>query len=383
MFTSDLALSEWPGLAPSALVRRPKRAEPPFPLSVKTGIYFFRARNAIYHLVRSLGITGGEVVLVPDYHSGSEVWAIRAAGATVCYFHIGRDLEPDLAELRRICRSRRPRALLTIHYNGWPQPIEELAALCSEYGITLIEDCAHALLSTKRGRPLGTYGQYSVFSLYKSVPVPNGGLLVCNSDVPEDLARLQLGAAGTLSVSGRTTELLLVWLRSRAPRIGSSMFALKRETGRLLDAVHLNRLPIGEIGFDPTTVNTGISPLSLALLETFDYEEIARRRRQNFMHLRRRLAGRAQLLRSDLPDGTCPLFLPLIVQNKEKSAEALRSRGVGVIETWSCGDSEAQGAEFAAAQFLRDHVIELPIHPDLTAEHLDYIAGQVIGLSQS
>ena len=302
---------------------------------------------------------------------------------TVCYFHIGRDLEPDLAELRRICRSRRPRALLTIHYNGWPQPIEELAALCSEYGITLIEDCAHALLSTKRGRPLGTYGQYSVFSLYKSVPVPNGGLLVCNSDVPEDLARLQLGAAGTLSVSGRTTELLLVWLRSRAPRIGSSMFALKRETGRLLDAVHLNRLPIGEIGFDPTTVNTGISPLSLALLETFDYEEIARRRRQNFMHLRRRLAGRAQLLRSDLPDGTCPLFLPLIVQNKEKSAEALRSRGVGVIETWSCGDSEAQGAEFAAAQFLRDHVIELPIHPDLTAEHLDYIAGQVIGLSQS
>ena len=374
-------VSEWPGLHPTSLLERPRCANLPFPLSAPNGLYFFRARNAIYHLVRSLGLVQEGKILVPDYHSGSEVWAIRAAGAAVCYYHIGRDLQPDLAQVRRLCESEKPRALLTIHYNGWSQPIEDLAELCAERQITLIEDCAHAMLSANVDRPLGTYGHYSVFCLYKSLPVPNGGLLLCNGEVPEALTRLDLQPAGMLSVSGRTAELLLTWLRSRAFGVATSMSALKRNAGRLLNAVHLTRLPIGEVGFDLRAVNAAISPLSLSLLETFDYQEIVRRRRHNFLYLRQRLAGRAELLRHDLPDGMCPLFFPLLVSDKPTAAAALRMRGIAAVETWNYGDGQARGSQFADAQFLRDHVLELPIHPDLTTEQLEYMAGQVMNLN--
>ena len=41
----------------------------------------------------------GETVLVPDYHNGNEVQAIRAAGVTVRFYRVGRNLEVDLEHL--------------------------------------------------------------------------------------------------------------------------------------------------------------------------------------------------------------------------------------------------------------------------------------------
>src|SRR5204862_512234 len=78
------------------------------------------------------------------------------------------------------------RVLYVIHYLGWPQPILELRELCKERGIVLIEDCALSLLSQFNGRPLGTFGDYSVFCLYKTLPVPNGGMLIQNGTATID-----------------------------------------------------------------------------------------------------------------------------------------------------------------------------------------------------
>ena len=373
-------VGDWPGLSPGELLRRPAARELPFPLSAPHRAYFFRARNAIYHLVRSLGIRDGQTVLVPDYHSGNEVWAIRAAGAALRYYHIGRDFRPDLEQVRRLCESTKPRALLAIHYLGWPQPIRALAELCAEHGITLIEDCALAMLSDVDGRPLGSFGHYGVFCLYKTVPIPNGGMLVQNGEPCEDLGNGELRPCSTMSLAGRTAELLVEWLRPRSPRLGGALLATKRAAGRRLSALGIARLPIGEIGFDPESVNVAISPLSLALLNGFDYAEIRRQRRENFLLLRQWLGGRTSVLDRELEDGVCPLFFPLLVKDKAAAARALRERGVAAVEFWNYGDPEAQGPGFADAQFLRAHLLELPIHQGVTRAQLRHVADQVLSL---
>ena len=79
-----------------------------FPMSVPDHMYFHRARNAIYHLFRSLRLAPGETVLVPDYHNGNEVQAIRAAGATVRFYRVGRNLEIDLEHLTALARTTGP-----------------------------------------------------------------------------------------------------------------------------------------------------------------------------------------------------------------------------------------------------------------------------------
>jgi perosamine synthetase len=52
------------------------------------------------------------------------------------------------------------------HFLGFPQPIDEVKKICGERTLFLIEDCAHALLSYHDGKPLGSYGDVSNFSLH-------------------------------------------------------------------------------------------------------------------------------------------------------------------------------------------------------------------------
>lgn len=370
----------WPGLGPTHFFRSHAAKEVPFPLSVPSRTYFYRARNAIYHLFRALRFRRGETVLVPDYHSGNEVWAMRAAGAAIRYYRIGRNLEPDLEQLTRLCKSTNARALFIIHYLGWPQPMKELVALCQEREMLLIEDCALALLSETLGQPVGTFGQYAIFCLYKTLPIPNGGLLVRNRGGLEELTRVELKQCDLLSVAGRTVELMLERIRSRSDRIGAALFFGKRAIGQALSAFRVKRLPVGDIGFDLGGVDVGISALSLHLLEGFDYEGIRRRRRENFQLLRERLAGAATPLVSELEEGVCPLFFPILVRDKGAAARALWERGIAAVEFWNFGDAEARAGGFSEAEFLRKHVLELPIHQDVMPEQVEYVADQVLKL---
>ena len=70
---------------------------------------------------------------------------------------------------------------LITHIGGWINPdIEEIAFLCKEKGIALVEDCAHSLGSTLEKNHSGLYGLAGVYSLYatKAIPVGEGGIMV-------------------------------------------------------------------------------------------------------------------------------------------------------------------------------------------------------------
>ena len=371
-----LYVPAWPGLGVEALARGAHHAMP-FPFSSPGADYFYRARHAIYHLARSLRLRPDEIVLAPDYHSGNEIAALRAAGASVHLYRIGRDLLPDLDQIDRLARILSPRILFVIHYLGWPQPVRELTSIARSRGMLLVEDCALALLSGTEGRPLGTFGDAAVFCLYKSVPVPNGGLAVRRKPDATPMEPHGRRGGGAVAVAGRTADLFLERLRSRARRTGGAIAFLKRGVGRALRAAGARRAPVGDIGFSLDDLDLRISPLSRGLLERFDYDAIRRRRRDNFIELRNRLDGRARLLRADLADGVCPLFLPLVVKDKRAASEALQRRGIQAIEFWNEGDAVVRPQEGSDARWLRRHVLEVPLHQDVTAAQREHIACEV------
>ncbi|GAA1196732.1 hypothetical protein GCM10009654_62060 [Streptomyces hebeiensis] len=67
--------------------------------------------------------------------------------------------------------------VLTTNLYGNPDPAPELRARCEASGVPLIEDAAHAIGSRVGGRPVGTFGAASVFSLSKHVGAKTGGFL--------------------------------------------------------------------------------------------------------------------------------------------------------------------------------------------------------------
>lgn len=371
----------WPVLSPRDLVAG-RDAPPAFPFTAPRLRWIYRATHAIYHLFTALPLAADDVVLVPDYHSGNEVWAMRAAGARLVFYPIGRDRRPDLVALKRLFHEHRPRVLYSIHYLGWPQPLDELQALCDEAGTLLIEDCALSMFGRHRGRPLGSVGDYAIYCLYKTFAAPNGGLLVENGAPLHRLDELRFRKVGAVSTAGRTAELVVEWARALAPGAGAALQRAKHAVGRGLTRMRVERKAIGNIGFDRAAVDLAISPLSRRLACGIDAAAIRERRRENFSYLRANLPARVRVLADDLGEDACPLFLPLCVHDKDGLSRALVERGVTALEFWNYGDPEARRVEGDDARYMRRHVLGLPIHQQVTCAQLDYMAEQMADLVQ-
>jgi dTDP-4-amino-4,6-dideoxygalactose transaminase len=359
-----------------------------YPFNAPRRISYYRARNAIYHLFRALVEAKPSLsVLVPDYYSGNEIMAMQAAGARLHFCPVGPNMLWDPDEVERLCRAHSADLLYVIHYAGWPQPIDALAQLCRRREMLLFEDCALSLLSTfSDGRPQGSVGHWSVFCLYKTLPLPNGALLVQNDHPVESLERLKLRHAGAASIAGRVAELLVQRLRGRINGAGAALAALKRGMGLAAGALDVPRANVGDIGFNLGEVDLAMSPISERLITRFEYDDIRRRRVANYRQLLRELTAGADLMRSAitplfpaLPDGVCPLFFPVLVPDKAEAAHTLRRRGVDVIEFWNdpVGDGREMGPH---ARFFRTHVLELPIHQDLGPRHISHIARQLFDM---
>lgn len=351
----------------------------PFPLAEPRCHDFYVARYGIYRLFQAIGCGPADTVLVPAYHQGNEVLAIRATGARVAFYSIGRDLQPDLDEVRALAR-RGARALLAIHYAGWPQPIRELATIRREFGLHLVEDCALAFLSESGGRPLGSYGDDAAFCLYKTLPIPNGAVVVRNRADLAGLPEPPTRSCGALSAVGRSLELSFAWWRNRFEPGGAALFGLKRMVGRALSGMALARHPVGDEGFDAARASLRMSDVSRRLLPRFDYAAIRARRRQNLSLLQERLGGEPGAF-GVLPEGACPLFYPLLVRDKAGVVRQLRARGIEAIPFWNNGDPEAHS--FPDARFLREHLVDLPIHQDVTPERIDHMAAAIQSLGRS
>jgi dTDP-4-amino-4,6-dideoxygalactose transaminase len=243
----------------------------------------------------------------------------------------------------------------------------------------LVEDCALALLSDAGTQPLGTFGHWAIFCLYKTLPLPNGACLVENGTHLPELDDLRLRQAGLPSVLGRAAELVVRNMRSRSDTLGAALESMKRAAGRAAGAMDVPRAKIGDIGFNLDEVDLAMSDISTRLLKRLDFEHIRSQRIENYQRLAGQLAGHATLLHDELPSGACPLILPILVEDKEEAAEVLRAGSVDVLEFWNHGARDTD-VESENARFLRGHVLGLPIHQDLTDRHIDYVASQLRSL---
>jgi len=75
------------------------------------------------------------------------------------------------------------KALIIVHFAGYPCEMDEIVKLCKENNIALIEDCAHAPGAKYKGRAVGTFGDYGCFSFFtnKNLSVGEGGM-ICSKD---------------------------------------------------------------------------------------------------------------------------------------------------------------------------------------------------------
>lgn len=136
---------------------------------------------ALHLAVLGAGVGTGDEVIIPAQTFVATATAILMAGGTPVFAdiqHGGPNIDPADVE-RRI--TPRTKAIIVVHYGGYPCDMDEINAVAQKHGLKVIEDAAHALGASYRGRPVGALGDFAIFSFQaiKQLTTGDGGMLVC------------------------------------------------------------------------------------------------------------------------------------------------------------------------------------------------------------
>jgi dTDP-4-amino-4,6-dideoxygalactose transaminase len=168
---------------------------------------------ALHLALLALRCGPGDEVILPSLNFVAAANAIRRVGATPVFCDIeGRD-HPNLdpSDVESVVGPA-TKAIVALHYAGFPCRIDALRDLADRYGLAIIEDAAHAPGARWHGQACGSLGNVGCFSFFanKNIPVGEGGMVVTDDD--ELAGRLRL-----LRSHGMTT---LTWDRHRGHASG-------------------------------------------------------------------------------------------------------------------------------------------------------------------
>ena len=129
-----------------------------------------------------LELEPGDEVICPAFTFVSSVNAFALRGARPVFVDIRHDTLNIDERLVEAAITPRTRAILVVHYAGVACELDEIDALASRYGLTVVEDSAHGLFGRYRGRSLGSTAPLSTLSFHetKNVTCGEGGALLIN-----------------------------------------------------------------------------------------------------------------------------------------------------------------------------------------------------------
>jgi dTDP-4-amino-4,6-dideoxygalactose transaminase len=139
-----------------------------------------------------LEIGPGDEVVVPAFTFASTATAFALRGARIAFCDVRADtLNLDESLLAEAVTDR-TRAIVPVHYAGVGCELDAICALAEEVGIAVVEDNAHGLFGSYRGRALGTFGTFAAQSFHetKNVTCGEGGALLVNDPAHVERAEI-------------------------------------------------------------------------------------------------------------------------------------------------------------------------------------------------
>jgi dTDP-4-amino-4,6-dideoxygalactose transaminase len=138
----------------------------------------------LHLLLRAFGVVPGDEVVTSPVTFPATVNAILHAGATPVLADVlpGRlTLDPRAV---KAALGPRTRAIVAVHLAGWPCEMDALRSVARGAGVSLLEDAAHAIGATYRGRAAGALADGASFSFYatKNITTGEGGMITTDRE---------------------------------------------------------------------------------------------------------------------------------------------------------------------------------------------------------
>lgn len=130
------------------------------------------------------GIKPGDEVILPSFTFSSTANAFVLAGARLVFV----DIRPDTMNIDETkieaAITPKTKAVCVVHYAGVACEMDYIMALAKKYGLFVVEDAAQGVMSTYKGKALGTIGDFGCYSFHetKNYSMGEGGAIVINNE---------------------------------------------------------------------------------------------------------------------------------------------------------------------------------------------------------
>jgi dTDP-4-amino-4,6-dideoxygalactose transaminase len=305
----------------------------------------------------ALDVGPGDEVIVPALTFVADANVVRVVGAipvpadcvstqdwNICPRDIERKITP------------RTKAVIVVHYAGYPCEMDNLVQLCHNRKIRLVEDVAHAPGAKFRGMACGTFGDIGCFSFFSN-------------------KNLSIGEGGMLATSDAELARRLGYLRSH----GMTTLTLDRHEGR---------------AYTYDVVQPGLNyrmdevHAALGLVQLEKLPDGNRRRGELTCEYRRRLTGKgvevpfSELSKVQPAYHIMPILLPPDVDRMALMA-TLKTDGVQTSvhypPLWSFSAYKGMLRDTTPiANSICDRELTLPLYPTMTDQELDYVVESIL-----
>lgn len=224
------------------------------------------ATAAMHCYLVAKGIGPGDEVITPSMTWVSTINLITMLGATPVFIDVDRDNLMVTAEAIEKAITPRTRMIIPVHFAGAPLAMDTINEVAAKHKLPVVEDAAHALGTTYRGEPVGSFGD-AIFSLQaiKNVTAAEGGVFVTDNEaLAQQMRRLRFHGLGVDSYDrdsqGRSpqAEVLEPGFKYNLPDVCAALALSQFER---LDEINARRATIAKYYLDALKDLPGVEPL--------------------------------------------------------------------------------------------------------------------------
>lgn len=316
---------------------------------------------ALHMALLALDIGTGDEVIIPALTFVADANVVRIVGAkpvladctSLSNWNVSAEsIEQKITPLTK--------AVIVVHYAGFPCNMTAISAMCRRHGIRLIEDVAHAPGASWCGQSCGTFGDVGCYSFFsnKNLSIGEGGMVVtCDENISQRLRYLRSHGMTTLTLDRHKGRAITYDVA--VPGLNYRMDEIRAAIG----LVQLQKLPAGN----------------------------ARRQTLTERYRRNLLGSQLTIPFAELPSDATSAFhiLPVLLPagcNRVAVIDALKAQGIQSSihypPFWSFSGYEGlfNAADTPLTAEICERELTLPLFPTMTDEEVDMVTTALLGV---
>jgi perosamine synthetase len=313
-------------------------------LKVKHVISVNSGTAALHAALLAAGIKQGDEVLLPSFTFVATANAVAAAGAKPVFVDIKKnDYTIDVADLRAKI-TERSKVVIPVHLYGHLSDMDEIDELADKHSLNVIEDACQSLGSTYKQKQTGTLSLMGCFSMYASkvLTAGEGGAVATDSDEMADQIKMIRNHG---MVEGYDTRIL--GLNLRLPELSAAVAKVQmQKLDMMLELRRRNAKLLSKLLFPSAKKHGLVIP-----------EETADKKFNWY------------------------LYTVAIQNHREEIKVMLNKDDIGATVYYNPPAHKtpyymqlAPGTSLPMTDWCADHVLSLPVHPQVSEADIDHIA---------